>query len=74
MKYMLFYTEGCSPDIRYFETFREAETWAGQFLLKNSQNTDDNWIDMIVRGRIKAKYSDWATSIEEVSSTEGEEK
>ena len=42
MKYLLFYTHGCSPNIRHFETFREAETWAGQFLLKNQNNREDS--------------------------------
>jgi hypothetical protein len=67
MKYMLFYSDASSPKIRYFDSQVEAECWAGQFLLRNQGNTDDNWVDMIIRGQIKARYSAWSMEIQEAA-------
>jgi hypothetical protein len=60
MKYLLFYSDAASPKIRYFDSLEEAKAWAGQFLLQHQDNTDDNWIDMIMRGKIIQRYSQWA--------------
>jgi len=62
-KYMLFYNEGCSPKIKQFDSVAEAEVWAGQFLLEHQGNTDDNWVEMLIKGSLCKSYSDWARSI-----------
>lgn len=63
MKYILFYSEGCSPKIKRFNSEGEAEAWAGQFLLKHQDNQEDNWVDMLVRGQILERYSGWAREL-----------
>lgn len=63
MKYMLFYTEGCSPKRKAFDSYDDAVSWAGQFLLRNQNNLDDNWVDMIINGRVVETFSAWAKDV-----------
>lgn len=56
MKWLLFYVEGCSPKIKKFKSLKKAEDWGKKFLKKNEDNTDDNWLNMIIKGSIEKEY------------------
>lgn len=56
MKYIVFYSEGCSPKIKLFKTGKGATAFATRFLKKNKHNTDDNWVDGIIYGEIVDIY------------------
>lgn len=48
---LLLYSERCTPKFKKFNTVEEAETFAGQFLLKHkAEDTEvDNWVDCLIK-------------------------
>lgn len=59
VSYYVFYVEGCSPRISSFKSEAAAERFVTKFLKKNVQNTDDNWVDGIICGRIVRLGDGW---------------
>jgi hypothetical protein len=59
MKFIVFYTEGCSPRVKSFTSLEKAKLFSSKFLEKHKENTLDNWIDVIIEGRIVSTYEGW---------------
>jgi hypothetical protein len=57
--YLVFYVQGCSPKIKSVKTLKAAENFASRFnkKWKERDNTDDNWIDLIVKGEVIRYYT-----------------
>lgn len=51
MKYTVLYVEDCEPKLMKFPCLRTAKHFIKSFLnyAKTVGNTDDNWIDMLIR-------------------------
>ena len=50
MKWYVFYTTGCTPRIKSFKTKTSAKTFISTFIRENTHNTDDNWVDLLIKG------------------------
>lgn len=48
MKWYMFFYEQASPKYKVFETKEALEVEAGKFLFYHKNETDDNYIDLIV--------------------------
>lgn len=55
--YLLFYTKSCTPHVKEFASKRSATAFAKEFLHIHEDNTDDNWIDFLIKGEIEKSYS-----------------
>jgi hypothetical protein len=53
MNYYVFYVKDCSPKVKKFKTKLEAEYFAACWTIHNQDNNDDNWVDFIVKGKVK---------------------
>lgn len=55
--YFVFYTKGCTPNVREFKTLKAAKTFADKVDKKDpgTFNTD-NWVDFIIKGKIIQEY------------------
>jgi hypothetical protein len=55
MKYVLFYSENCSPCFREFKTKKAALTFIEEFD-KKCVESEDNWIDILIRGSVHTVF------------------
>jgi len=55
--YLLFYSKSCIPHVKQFKSKKAAITFAKEFLYTYEDNTDDNWVDFLIKGKIDKKYS-----------------
>ena len=53
MSYYVFYVKDCSPKVKKFDSKLEAEYFSACWTIHNEDNKDDNWVDFIVKGKIK---------------------
>lgn len=56
VSYMVFYVESCEQKVKRCRTVEKAKAFVDKFLKNNINNTDDNWVDAIILGRIEVKY------------------
>lgn len=51
--YYVRYVRGCTPHIKGFMRKKDATKFVANFMLKYQfKNTDDNWIESVVKGKI----------------------
>lgn len=58
-KYLIFYVKACEPMVYFAETKAGAEAFVAQFneYVIRIDNLDDNWIDLIVYGRVTEVFA-----------------
>ena len=53
VSYYVFYVKDCSPKVKKFDNKLDAEYFSACWTIHNKDNVDDNWVDFIVKGKIK---------------------
>jgi hypothetical protein len=51
-KFLVFYSEYCTPHIGCFNTHRDAVKFISKFYQDHSDNRDDHWVDFVVKGEL----------------------
>ena len=54
--YLVFYSEECSPKVKRCKSMSSARRFVTMFEGKHKDNTDDNWVDFIVKGEFVNVY------------------
>lgn len=60
MRYLVFFTKGCCPNIKGFPTKKAAKSFIAKFLRINRDNTEDNWVDCLIEGEILQTEAGWS--------------
>lgn len=72
--FLILYTKSCTPHLAHFNSYSTAKKFIAKFHGEYAENKDDNWIDCVIKGKLKRTYEGWDSYIEVHSKGDLDEK